>query len=120
MAKRPITMIIGDSPTFLLEITDSAGVAIDITLYDIYFSVKKSINDTNYVIQKYNTPTGMDKLTPYTDGKAHVIFNTSDTASLSKGKYVYDVEIRDTTDPEKKYTIIEPSDFILELGVTVT
>lgn len=74
----------------------------------VYFSVKKTVDDFDYIIQK--------TVTQFEDGIAKVTIFPSDTKLLEYGRYVYDVQI---TDKEGVVTtIVRPS--IFEIGMEVT
>lgn len=70
----------------------------------LFFTVKKSAKDTNYLFQKESTGTNAIHIKP------------EDTNNLSFGKYKYDVQL--TTAPGDVYTIIEPSVFEIMEEIT--
>lgn len=74
----------------------------------IKFTVRKTLNSSNILIQK--------TITEFTDGKARIAIVPEDTKSLAFGKYICDVEL---THPQYGVkTIIKLSDFIIDGEVT--
>lgn len=63
----------------------------------LYFTVKKTAKDTDFLFQKSVT------------GSNSIHIRPEDTADLSFGKYKYDVQL--TTATGDVYTVIEPSAF---------
>lgn len=63
----------------------------------LYFTVKKTAKDTDFLFQKSVT------------GSNSIHIRPEDTADLSFGKYKYDVQL--TTATGDVYTVIEPSTF---------
>lgn len=63
----------------------------------LYFTVKKTAKDTDFLFQKSVT------------GSNSIHIKPEDTADLSFGKYKYDVQL--TTATGDVYTVIEPSTF---------
>lgn len=63
----------------------------------LYFTVKKTAKDTDFLFQKSVT------------GSNSIHIRPEDTANLSFGKYKYDVQL--TTATGDVYTVIEPSAF---------
>jgi len=113
-----IKIIQGDKVTKKCTVLkQSDGTPLDLTNYNITLSVKRSIYDTTYAIQKTVGNGGIVKDSPASTGVFYIYFVNIDTQNLEEGKYVYDIEIEDTGTGEP-YTIQAPSDFIIELGVT--
>lgn len=95
----------GDSATLNINVCNADGTAYTPTgTVKLYFSVKKSVNNTEYVLQK-----------SITDLSESISIAPSDTTALDCGKYTYDVELHDG---EKVYTIIPPTPFTLGTEVT--
>lgn len=63
----------------------------------LYFTVKKTAKDSDFLFQKLVT------------GSNSIHIKPEDTANLSFGKYKYDVQL--TTATGDVYTVIEPSTF---------
>lgn len=70
----------------------------------LFFTVKKSAKDANYLFQKESTGTNSIHIKP------------EDTENLSFGKYKYDVQL--TTAFGDVYTIIEPAMFEIMEEIT--
>lgn len=107
-----ITVYRGDDRVFTLTFTNSSGVAIDISNYTIFFTVKSSFNDTdaNAVISKTVTSHSDP-----THGITTVTLAAADTDTKTPGAYIYDIQ---TKDGSGKIFTAQVGDFILESEVT--
>jgi len=87
-----IRLIRGDSKTYDITIKDGDGVAIDITGYTIFFTVKTSIDnnltDTTAVIKKTIT----SHINP-TEGKTQISLTEDDT-NIEPCVYYYDIQLK--------------------------
>jgi len=83
----------GDDLTFNLVFTDSDGVAIDITNWKIYFTMKKSkdYTDTQAAVIK-NVTSHTDP----TNGKTKITIGHDDMNDLF-GNYYYDIQYKNDT-----------------------
>jgi hypothetical protein len=83
----------GDTTSITIVLKNSAGVAINITGYTIWFTVKPFFNstDTGATIQK--------KATVFTDptNGTHTYTLTNTDTTISNGNYVYDIQVKDTS-----------------------
>lgn len=81
----------GDSREYNITFTDSNGVAIDISEWKVYFTVKKkySDSDNNAVIKKDVITHGEPE-----NGKTKIILLPVDTDNLTPARYYYDIQIR--------------------------
>ena len=70
----------------------------------LMFSVKKGTRDTDYIFQKVVTGTNSFHIEP------------TDTAELTFGKYIYDVQLN--TKDNDVFTVIPPSTFEVLVEVT--
>lgn len=86
-----LSIIKRDSVSFELDIKN-CGVAIDITGYTIYFTVKSSANisagDGSAIIKKIITSH-----TDPTNGITHIVLTPTDT-NQTAGEYFYDVQMK--------------------------
>lgn len=80
----------GDTCPISFDITDKDGNQLDLTNAEVYFTVKKNYNTSIYILQKKKS-TG-DITFNGTTGSLTLTHN--DTAELSYGKYVYDIQIK--------------------------
>lgn len=106
----PIEMIRGD--TFNLEIrliNQSTGESYLEPGDTVYFTVKKSINTEDVLIQKI--------LTIFPDDRIVVHLTPEDTKNLKYGNYIYDMQLTKVNNSEV-FTFIKPSDFSIEGEVT--
>lgn len=94
----------GDTAVFELTLTDIDGIEYTIHPGDvILFSVKTDTKSSRYLLQKRFTGKTI-KLEP------------EDTAALSYGTYVYDVQLSNCEGDV--FTVIEPSKFAVKEEVT--
>lgn len=105
-----MSMFKGDTGNFILSIKKD-GVAYTISTGEkVYFSVKQSLNQETYTIQK--------EILSFNDGKAQIVILPTDTDDLDSGTYYYDIEWIDknnhvhTLMPENK-----PALFVLTDGI---
>ena len=88
-----INIIRGDTETITVTFTDSDSVAIDITGYSVWFTVRRSVpatsltDDTDALISKEFTTGGAT-------GIATFAFSETDTTQ-DIDKYYYDVQYKD-------------------------
>lgn len=83
-----MTLVRGDTGAFKFQRLDSSGSAITAIPTAIYFTVKKSYNNSGDIFQKTLADMTMDE-----DGTWHFIIAPEDTASLDYGSYVFDLEV---------------------------
>lgn len=74
----------------------------------VYFTVKKSVNTEEKILQKV--------ITVFSDNKALIEIEPEDTKDLAYGRYKYDVQLTKFNGEVK--TLVEPSSFIVEGEVT--
>jgi hypothetical protein len=104
----------GDSDVLEFSFTDESGNPINITGATLYFSVKSSVNDTDYFFQKIVT-----NHTNASEGLTQIEITSEDTNIA--GSYLYDCEIvfadgtRDSFLPGSK---LKTGKFIISKGVT--
>lgn len=86
-----VTMPRGDIRTFIFTITDSSVDEKTVfELTDIYFTVKRTWNDKNYLIQKRLSNGEIEHLY---DNTYQFVIEASDTDNLQFGNYVFDIEL---------------------------
>ena len=105
-----IELIRGDSLSLKFKRLDAQGQAITTEADEVYFTVKKSYNDTDFILQKTLSDMTFDN-----DGTYHISILPEDTEDLMYGKYVYDLEVLVGTDYKKTIAI---GDFIIKEEVT--
>ena len=86
MADQNITMIMGDTLAFNVEVTDQNGDVI--TVDSAYFTCKKNVTDSEKAFQK-SLGSGIIQ----SEGLLTVRVAPEDTRSLDAGQYFYDMEI---------------------------
>lgn len=96
---KTIKLTRGDTARLIVPITNLANNG-EYTMESgdiLYFTVKKTAKDSDFLFQKSVT------------GSNSIHIKPEDTADLSFGKYKYDVQL--TTATGDVYTVIEPSTF---------
>ena len=81
----------GDTKTFNLSFKDSAGVSIDITDHELWFTMKESITDTdaNAVFQKMIVfPAGTES----ENGSGTLTLDSTETGAINPGIYFFDIQ----------------------------
>jgi hypothetical protein len=95
-----LTIVKGDSETLEVSIFDSTGTLVDLTGYEVRFTVKYDDIDENFVFQKKNLAAGGSadeiEMTDPVNGKFEIKINPEDTEPLrDKGNdFVYDIEYK--------------------------
>ena len=80
----------GDTCPVSFDITDTEGNSLDLSSSEIYFTLKKSYATSNYILQKKKSTGGIT-----INGKnVTLVLEHNDTAELSYGNYVYDIQIK--------------------------
>lgn len=90
----------GDDKTWQVQFKDALEVAIDITGWSVYFTVKEKDSDTD--INAKITKTITSHVDP-TGGKTDIILVPADTQSL-KGNFYYDIRVK--KDSGEKITVL--------------
>lgn len=86
------------------KITDVDGKEITLTPTEqIYFTLKKSTKQLEYVLQK-RLGSGIEL---EDDGYYHITIEPRDTKNLNYGEYFYDIELKSTSPKELVKTLIE-------------
>ena len=104
-----IYLTAGDSDTITVSLSENSGPLLLKQGDTLYFSVKRRVRDTHYAFQKVVTEFEAD-------GSAVIEIEPQDTHSLPPSNYKYDVQI--TFADGTVATIVKPSDFVVEAGVT--
>jgi hypothetical protein len=108
----------GDSKNFRLTFKDSSGVAIDITGFELWFTMKSSVADldASAAVQKVVTfAAGADA----TAGIGELALSSVDTA-VTPGIYFYDFQLVDPTATPPIVTTITSGKVTVLQDVTVT
>lgn len=100
--RNEIILTRGDSVEFDIELLNADGSSYDIQEFDtIEFTVKKNVYSTNTLIHKVGS---------------HINIEPYDTAGMSYGDYVYDVQV--TFQDGSVDTVIPPTRFRIMSEVT--
>jgi len=109
VVQNAISMVRGDTETITIKKTDINDNQVSFSDGDIiYFTIKKSIHDTNKILQKV--------VTTFIDGNALIEITHNDTKDIIYGTYLYDVQLTDKNGVVT--TLIEPSRFYIQGEVT--
>lgn len=85
----------GDTPTFLLTVTDRAGAAFDITNYTIWLTAKNSPDDPDPGVFQLTTTLGDIVITNGPGGLAEITPPATATSAFTTDRTLfYDVQIR--------------------------
>lgn len=103
LRKNHMRVVQGDTAIFNIDINDYEFIEGDI----VYFTVKKNINDKDYVLQKI--------VSDFIDNKAFFQLSKHDT-NISTGSYVYDIQV--SLHNGIVDTVVLPSKFEVLEGVT--
>lgn len=80
----------GDTCPVSFDITDESGEELDLTNSEIYFTFKNNYNTSNYIFQKKYSTGGIS----VSGSTGTLEISHDDTAELSYGKYVYDIQFK--------------------------
>jgi hypothetical protein len=84
----------------------------------IYFSVVKTLNDNKILISKSSVDVDQISITmPYSDGKAVIYIEHTDTLYLAPGKYFFDVWVKKPDG--KRFPVVSPSEFVILPAITL-
>ena len=103
MSDKSLTIRRADDKVYDIEIKDADGVVVDINYYTVKFTVRKNYNDSTAIIFKSSPTVSGISFIDAINGKARLTLRSADT-SIDIGKYVYDVEITDSSG--RKTTVI--------------
>ena len=81
----------GDTCPVSFDITDTNGNTLDLSTAEVYFTMKKNYNVSQYILQKKKS-TGDITIS---GAKGSLLLTHNDTAELSYGSYVYDIQFKD-------------------------
>ena len=113
-----ISMPRGDIKYIRFLVNDRNDVAVDIDFTEIYFTVKKNINNNSFVLQKKLSTGGITKIG---FGDYQIKINPEDTNNLAVNTlrfphYVFDIQLDYQGDFDLKNTFT--GDFVLTPDVT--
>lgn len=118
LPENAITITRGSSKTYEVVVTDDDnGKPVDLTSARVLFTVKADIEQPETVITKDSQKSGEAAITLPREGKARIFLDPDDTMDLAAGEYVFDVWV--ILANGKRYPVLVPSAFIVQLGVTL-
>lgn len=101
---RNLSQTRGDTAGYYFTRVDTEGEPITTAPQSIYFTVKRSFNDSRAILQKK-----MSDMTMAEDGTWHFVIQAGETDGLPYGDYVYDIQVTDddavTTIVKGKFTL---------------
>lgn len=80
----------GDTCPVSFELADSQGNELDFTNAELYFTLKKNYNTTNYILQKKKSAGDIT----VNGKKGSLVLEHDDTATMNYGNYVYDIQVK--------------------------
>lgn len=80
----------GDIRPIHFDVKDPTGEPTEIQFDEIYFTVKKDYNSTEYLFQKRLSDGTIE---PDINGGYNLVINAEDTDRLKYGGYVFDIEL---------------------------
>jgi len=95
-----LEIIQGMTKTYELRFQED-GIAIDITGWTVYFTVKEAMNDLDAVAKIDKTITSFDEPT---QGIAEIELSTTDT-NITVGNYYFSVDVK--TDDSDEFSVVE-------------
>ena len=78
----------GDTRSYFFQRVDASGAVITAQPDSLYFTVKKSFNDKNSILQKKLSDMTVDD-----DGTYHFTILPADTETQAYGQYVFDIQV---------------------------
>ena len=81
----------GDTKTFNLSFKDAAGLPIDITGHELWFTMKateQDLDDKAVLQRKITFPTGIES----ENGTGTLTLDSDDTGAIAPGLYHYDIQ----------------------------
>ncbi len=90
-----LTLVQGDTALLRFQILNADNTPVDLTLFDILFTIKRSNQDTDdEAIWQGSTPTEVVKVEPEVNGFCDVTIPAATTKLLRMGRPVYwDIEV---------------------------
>lgn len=94
-ARYNVDLVRGDSKTYDLTFTDNDGVALDITGWTIYYTVKERLtdNDESAILRKLVTVVASS-----TVGEVEIVLENTDTQDLEIKVYWHDIQVKNLDD----------------------
>lgn len=106
-----LSVIRGDTARWKFQRRDMNGDVILTQADELYFTVKKNYNTSDYILQKTISDFIFDN-----DGTYHLILAAEDTELLKYGDYVFDIEVTTNeyvqTIAKGKFIIAEESTWV--------
>lgn len=102
----------GDIKIVRFVVNNPDGASSDIDFTEVYFTVKKTTKDKNYIFQKRLSTGGIERLNP---GDYQVRIESEDTDGLSFGRYKFDIQFVYVDSQNKK---LFQETFVGDLEVT--
>ncbi len=87
-----LNMYIGDSDILTVYVICNE-LPVDLTDAVIKFTVKQTVNASEYLIQKSSTDPAQILITDAVNGVFKVYLKAEDTININKGSYPYDIEV---------------------------
>lgn len=112
-----VTVIRGSSKTIEVEVLNGSGKPVDLTGSKMYLTVKQAVTDTLPLILKTTDFPSQAELVAPRQGRARFYISYNDTRGLQARQYVFDIWA--VLADGKRYSVISPTIFDVQAGVTV-
>jgi hypothetical protein len=87
----------GDTEPIIFQILDDASDPVDITGYDVWFTVKEILSGGALIAKRLSTANGIE-LTAPAIGIGHILLEEADTRKLEPGRrYFFDIQVQRPT-----------------------
>lgn len=111
-----VTVIRGSSKVLELVIEDDSDNPVDLTGGQIYFTVKKYVDDVEPLIQKSSSDVTQIEFTDPRGGVARIHLDPADTYLRDLRDYVFDIWFINSAG--KRFVVVPPSTFEVVASVT--
>lgn len=111
-----VEIIRGSSKDLELVIEDDEGEPVDLTGGQIYFTVKKHIDEVVPLIQKSSSDAAQIEFTDPKGGTSRIHLFPGDTYQLELREYTFDIWFINASG--KRFVVVPPSTFEVVAGVT--
>lgn len=116
ISENQIVLCQGESADIVLKIKDNKNKDVNLEDSIVYFTVKNSPEDSQFLIQKTSNNIVQIELTSPREGIATIFISSNDTRTMDPKDYYFDVWV--TLSNGKSYPAIRPSFFTIQTSVT--
>jgi hypothetical protein len=106
----------GSARTLSMVVTDPDGGVANLTGATVIFTVKEKATDTAVVFRKISTDATQVLITNARAGLVSIFIEAADTKYRNPQEYVFDIWVVEPSG--RPYSVIPPSPFVVQPGVT--